>query len=201
MDGEDPVPDPDPEPVDPVAAKKAKTIKIISIFIFLAEGFGLGVLPVFCKAFSENPRVLGIANAFSGGVFLAIAMMHIMPEQVEGWKEYREDQGKGAEFPAPFLFAISGYTLMLVLDKVLFDAHPLGTEDDHDHINPAGGSFPAVNVEKLSLVEQVRQSITNHSVGASNVEIEKALKKSLTQSVRKSQKFADHLKAARRDIG
>jgi hypothetical protein len=33
--------------------------------------------------------VLGIANAFTGGVFVAIAFVHIMPEQVMAYNEYR----------------------------------------------------------------------------------------------------------------
>jgi len=40
----------------------------------------LGVIPIKSSKFRESPMVLGIANAFSGGVFLAIAFMHIMPE-------------------------------------------------------------------------------------------------------------------------
>ena len=56
------------------------TLKIIFIFVSLFEAIILGLLPVYSKRFSENPKILGIANAFSGGVFLAIALMHIMPE-------------------------------------------------------------------------------------------------------------------------
>lgn len=69
----------------------SRNIKIVAIFLFFFEGFLIGIIPLFCSAFSENPKVLGIANAFSGGIFLAIALMHILPEQVEGWGEYREE--------------------------------------------------------------------------------------------------------------
>ena len=58
----------------------AQNIKITFIFVSFAEALIAGVIPVKCKAFKESPKVLGIANAFAGGVFLAIAMMHIMPE-------------------------------------------------------------------------------------------------------------------------
>jgi zinc transporter 1/2/3 len=44
------------------------------------EAFGMGMVPILVKSFRENPKMLGIANAFSGGVFLAICLMHIMPE-------------------------------------------------------------------------------------------------------------------------
>lgn len=56
------------------------TLKILFIIVAFIEAAGLGILPVKSKSFKESPLVLGIANAFSGGVFLGIAMMHIMPE-------------------------------------------------------------------------------------------------------------------------
>lgn len=150
--------DPDPKPDEPTDRQKktALIIKIVSIFVFLAEGFFLGVIPVFCKAFSESPRVLGIANAFSGGVFLAIALMHIMPEQVENWAKYAEEKnaesraaGGGdvvdADFPAAYLLCISGYTLMLVLDRILFDAH-IHIEDEEDSADPLNPKMSVAQV-------------------------------------------------------
>ena len=59
-----------------------KTLKIIFIVVAFIEALAIGVIPVYSTRFKESPKVLGIANAFSGGVFVAIALMHIMPEQV-----------------------------------------------------------------------------------------------------------------------
>lgn len=55
-------------------------IKIGFIIIAFLEAALLGVIPIKSSSFRESPMVLGIANAFSGGVFLAIAFLHIMPE-------------------------------------------------------------------------------------------------------------------------
>lgn len=55
-------------------------IKIIFTIIFFAEALIMGVLPVYLKAFRDSADTLSIANAFSGGVFLSICLMHIMPE-------------------------------------------------------------------------------------------------------------------------
>jgi len=57
-----------------------ETLKIIFIIFSFCEAVGMGLIPVYSKTFKESPTALGIANAFSGGVFVAIAMMHIMPE-------------------------------------------------------------------------------------------------------------------------
>ena len=51
-------------------------------FVILAflEAFLAGLIPVKFKSFQESPKLLGVANSFSGGLFLAIALVHIMPE-------------------------------------------------------------------------------------------------------------------------
>jgi len=48
--------------------------------VSFSEAMLCGLIPVKSKRFRESNTALGIANAFSGGVFLAIAIMHIMPE-------------------------------------------------------------------------------------------------------------------------
>jgi len=55
-------------------------LKLAFIFIFFFEAFLMGILPILVKGCKSSPSVLGVANAFSGGVFISIALMHIMPE-------------------------------------------------------------------------------------------------------------------------
>ena len=61
-------------------AQRNGLLKLGFIVTAFLEAFVLGLIPVKSKVFRESPKVLGIANAFSGGVFLAIALMHILPE-------------------------------------------------------------------------------------------------------------------------
>lgn len=70
---------------------------------------------------------MGAANSFSGGVFLAICTMHIMPEQTESWDEYKTENDVDSNLPLPFALLVGGYTLILVLDRVLFESH----DDQH----------------------------------------------------------------------
>ena len=95
------------------------------VFAFL-EAEIAGLIPTCSASCRENPKVLGIANSFAGGVFLAIAFMHILPEQIEGWAELAGDEA----FPLPEILVFAGYTFILIIDKVLFDTHALF---DHDH--------------------------------------------------------------------
>lgn len=85
----------------------------------------MGVIPVKCKAIKDNPRILGIGNAFAGGIFIAIALMHIMPEQVENYEQLKNDENDDDDdsFPVPFLLLVAGYTLILLIDKVIFDSN------------------------------------------------------------------------------
>lgn len=59
-----------------------KTAFIVWIFF---EAFLSGVFPTYSKTCRESPKILGIANSFAAGVFLAIALIHILPEEVENW--------------------------------------------------------------------------------------------------------------------
>ena len=97
-----------------------------TILVFL-EATIMGLLPVLSKTFTENPIIIGAANAFSGGVFLAIALLHIMPEQTESWAEMIKSDdnpdGYDTTLPLPFGLLVSGYTLILLIDRVLFDVH------------------------------------------------------------------------------
>ena len=107
--------------------------KALIVLIFLADAMGMGLIPVYSKAFSESPTVLGIANAFSGGIFLAMSVMHIMPDQVENYAELKGE----STFPLPFLLIVIGYTFMLIIDKVLYNTHVIFEKNNGQEIDAA----------------------------------------------------------------
>ena len=111
-----------------------------------------GILPAKIKGCGKNPTFMGLANSFSGGLFLAIALVHILPEVVEEYNEwvnkdddhhhedavtgklthYRLGHGDGEKhpIPLPFILVFAGYTFILLIDRVMFDSHSLF---DHGH--------------------------------------------------------------------
>jgi zinc transporter ZupT len=101
-------------------------LKIGFIVVVFLEAYLSGVFPTYSKGCRESPKILGIANSFASGVFIAIALVHILPEEAEIWNEISPD----AVFPLPYFLMFCGYTLILVIDKVLFDTHALF---DHEH--------------------------------------------------------------------
>jgi zinc transporter 1/2/3 len=94
------------------------------------EAFLCGCFPTWSKSCRESPKILGIANSFAAGVFLAIGFVHILPEEAGNWAELHPD----AEnlFPLPYFLMFCGYTLILILDKVLFDTHALFEPTNQD---------------------------------------------------------------------
>jgi len=80
-------------------------LKFGFIIIAFLEALIMGSIPVKSKKFRESPKILGIANAFSGGVFIAIALMHIMPEQTESYENIDIDPYI-KQFPIPFLLLV-----------------------------------------------------------------------------------------------
>ena len=119
--------------------------KITFIILVTIEALVSGMIPTWSPSCRENPKILGIANSFAGGVFLAIALMHITPEMIETWNglpinNHMED-GVEVEnekiFPLPELLIFLGYTIILVIDKVLFDTHALFADEHGHHHDPA----------------------------------------------------------------
>lgn len=103
-------------------------MKISFIIVCFCEGFFSGCFPTWSKGCRENPKILGIANAFACGVFLAIALIHILPEEAELWDDLNPDAGP-LLFPLPYFLMFCGYTLILFVDKVAFDTSDLFKED------------------------------------------------------------------------
>ena len=63
-------------------------LKIFFIIVAFCEAFFMGMLPVKVKRCRNSITALGVANAFAGGIFVAIALMHILPEAVEEWESH-----------------------------------------------------------------------------------------------------------------
>ena len=82
---------PEPEPADEDCDDKCIQIfwiKVAFIIVCFLQGLCTGFIPTWSESCRTSPKILGIANAFAAGVFLAIALLHILPEEIKGWGEY-----------------------------------------------------------------------------------------------------------------
>jgi hypothetical protein len=133
--------------------------------------------------------MIGIANAFSGGIFLCVALLHLLPESTEIFNEYFEqrainlirnlnitNQGGNnsvsetesnlnepqeiKKFPISFLLAFIGYTIILMIEKIIFDTHEhLEGDDDDEEKDP----YPL-----FELKEEVYNPENDESIKISN---------------------------------
>jgi len=131
-------------------------IALIVILFFIVY---LGLIPAYSKFFRNSKVVLSMMNSFAGGVFLAMAFIHILPESVEQYNEAMKEPEEPAAaaatvatknstaaavvdehdheehgahvFPLPYLLFFVGYMMVLLIDRVL--------AGEHGHSHGAGG--------------------------------------------------------------
>lgn len=103
--------------------------------------FAFTIGPKKLNFLQKNEKLLGCLNCFSAGVFLALALLHIMPENeltfTEYFEEGEEDEHAGhnhrllaedshaghahsGQFPLPNAMVFIGLIILLVNDRVLF---------------------------------------------------------------------------------
>ena len=116
---------------------KVLIVKIAFIIACFLEGLISSYYPTWNRNCRENPKIMGIANAFACGVFIAIALMHILPEEVEAWANLDFNVGKENLFPLPEMLMFIGYTIILLVDKVLFDTSALFEDNEGKPVDPA----------------------------------------------------------------
>ena len=111
-------------------------VKIGFILIVFFEALLSGYFPTWSSSCRESPKILGIANSFASGVFIAIAIVHILPEEAGNWASLNPETED--PFPLPYFLMFCGYCIILIIDKVMFDTHSLFEHDDDDPlIDPA----------------------------------------------------------------
>lgn len=91
--------------------------KVIFQIFLTAINVIFWLVPLRMRKFSENELGLGLANAFSGGVFLSLAFGHLIPECIHGFEGYNES--------LPFMIVLGGYLLIFFVEKVAFDTDTL----------------------------------------------------------------------------
>lgn len=67
------------------------SLKIAMIFIMIVIIY-IGMIPAFSSRCRKSEHALSLMNCFAGGVFLAMALVHTLPEAAEGYNTYMLEQ-------------------------------------------------------------------------------------------------------------
>ena len=121
--------------------------QIIALAIVLIEKLFFSLFPILSKTFKGNQLLMGVTNAFAGGVFLSAGLTHILPHAQMYFEEQVTNYGfnhdtdfsqhhdhideiqnlKHEEEKFPWVNVIAGmsFTLVFVINKVLFTTHSM----------------------------------------------------------------------------
>lgn len=81
-----------------------------------------GLLPLRIKQFKSNRTLLSLSNCFSGGLFLAIGLIHILPEahsKLEGKYEAQYAKENKEVYPVSYLISLATFSVVLLIHKVV----------------------------------------------------------------------------------
>ncbi|WP_024850967.1 ZIP family transporter [Hydrogenovibrio kuenenii] len=127
-----------------------KTFFLVIIFI---TGFVAGVIPRRIGLTEAGIKQLTLSNAFSGGVFLGAALLHLLPDAQENFTAYAGD----VDFPFPTLVAGLGFILILLLEKAALNVK----EEDVASISKQRIVYPII----LSFILSIHSIIAGISLG------------------------------------
>lgn len=101
--------------------------KTIAFFVILIMTFLASYSPVWIKKFRTNKTLIALANTFSGGVFLSVGLIHIIPDALDKWEDATKKKGDdkdkdddgGESFPYVTLLVLISFSFILLVDRVL----------------------------------------------------------------------------------
>jgi len=131
--------------------------KVIFQIFLTAINVACWLIPLRAKKMTENKLALGLANAFSGGVFLSLAFGHLIPECIHGFEGMNE--------ALPFMIVLGGYLLIFFVEKVAFDAHGLMHDCGADHGTHGGPNKEVIDIKNNN--KQVNGNVAGTATGTS----------------------------------
>lgn len=101
----------------PLLSLELGPLKVVLMSMLTLLNVACWALPLRSKALASNDRLLSLASCFSGGIFFALSLGHLIPEAIESML------GSGAGPELALWCALLGYVLVFFVDKVAFDTH------------------------------------------------------------------------------
>lgn len=128
-------------------------IKALGALSLIVITILFGILPLKIRSFRQNWLLLSLSNCFSGGLFIAIGLIHILPEAhelLEGSHDHDHDHdfdysnllsskqslghlkhGSHA-FPLSYFISLISFSVILLIDKIIFNNSDLAEDEQMD---------------------------------------------------------------------
>ena len=142
---------------DLLSEDNVRIVKIVFIFFNLAVTY-FGMLPKVVPACRKNQDFLSIMNCYSGGIFLGMALVHLVPEAEHIYADWAAGECLDNPFPLPHVLMLAGYLFILLCDRVIggkFHNH------EHGHHDFAGISHHHVEMTEVTKVQTSKSKVIN----------------------------------------
>lgn len=106
--------------------------KLISLAIIFVQSVIGGFIPVIFKLRKMN-WIIPWLRAFSGGIFLATGLIHLLMDAVEATYRVHAQEDWSGEYPLGMLFAGIGYMLVMLFEKVFTHHHGMIVAQDEEN--------------------------------------------------------------------
>jgi zinc transporter 1/2/3 len=120
-------------------------LKIISFIIIFFEALFFGLMPNYIDSCKTNQNCMGYASSFTGGLFLGISLIHILPESIE----------KYDEIPISSFFAFITFCFIFYIDKIKLSSK------NHHHNSLLEENLLNKQINNLKEFENVKENINN----------------------------------------
>lgn len=99
-------------------------IKILVAIVLWLIILTFGLLPIKWTKLRANDKLIAYSNCFSGGLFIAIGLIHILPEahfNLEANHESTSTKTEKEPFPLSYTICLLTFSFLLFIDKIVFN--------------------------------------------------------------------------------
>lgn len=135
-------------------------VKIAAFVVLLALAYAGGVLPLRVGASPRSAQLFSLSNAFAGGLFISIGLIHMLGDGREGF----EEADVGTDYPLELAIATAGFLGILLLEAVV-GGRVRTSLGDAFQLDSAG-SAAGLRARLLTIVLSVHSLMAGIAIGA-----------------------------------
>jgi len=134
------------------------SVKLLAVSLIWVLSIVFALLPFPLRNFAHAPKILSLANAFSGGVFLGAGFNHLLPEAEIGWSSFSWNPN----LPLAHSICVLAFLAVFFIEKILFN-----NDSEASQILTPQSSLSRINEEEQSLLHHHHHHHHHHDRKAS----------------------------------